>query len=100
MFRIYTGGTCSVSSTSPYYKPSHSAPQTSVEHQYDHMEFSTNLGDTERRMRETVGRLSQEVRTHISSQYLEELRQQVSSGQYQPSTHKTASRMLLMREDG
>ena len=100
MSRIYTGGTCSVSSTSPYYKAPYPAPQTSVEPQYDHMEFSTQLGDTERRVRETVGRLSQEIRTHISSQDLEDLRQQVSSGQYQPSSHETASRMLLMREDG
>ena len=99
MFRIYTGGTCSVSSTSPYYKTSYPAPQTSVEPQYDHMEFSTQLGGTERRIRETVGRLSQEIRTHVSSRDLEELRQQIASGQYHPSSQETASRMLLMRGD-
>ena len=100
MFRIYTGGSCPVGSTSPYHKYAHSSFQPAVAPQYDHMEFSPVPGGIEKKMKETVGRLSQEARTHVSSRDLEQLRQQVSGGYYQPSSFQIASRMLLMRGEG
>ena len=44
--------------------------------------------------------MSQEIRSRVSAQDLEHLRQQVSDGTYQPNPREIAARMLLMKEGG
>ncbi|MBR2131742.1 MAG: flagellar biosynthesis anti-sigma factor FlgM [Oscillospiraceae bacterium] len=46
-----------------------------------------------------VGRLSQEVRAATTTGDIRTLRQQVSSGQYQPDISAIAARMLFLGED-
>ena len=43
--------------------------------------------------------LSQQVRTFNTTGKIQDLRQQVSSGEYRPDARETAARMLLMTED-
>ena len=49
--------------------------------------------------REMAAALSQQVRTYNTTGKIQELRSQVSSGEYQPDARETAARMLLMTEE-
>ena len=100
MFRIYTGGSCPVGGTAPYNRKSDAVNPAAPGQRYDQVQFSSQLDATGRRLKETVARLSQEVRTRITTQELDHLRQQVSAGTYQPDAGEIAARMLLFREDG
>lgn len=100
MFRIYMGEGYPVIGPTPYGKKSDAASVTSPMQQYDQIQFSSHLDEAEKRMRETVSRLSQEVRTRVTAQDVERLQQQVATGEYQPSPREIAARMLLLREDG
>lgn len=99
MFRIYSKPNHPVSSTSPQYQHSHSTASAKAESQYDHIEISPQPGGEQQRVRHLAGQLAQEVRTHISSRDLDQIKQQISSGEYQPSSRKIASSILLMRKD-
>lgn len=49
--------------------------------------------------RDLAASLSQQVRTFNTTGKIQDLRQQVSSGEYRPDARETAARMLLMTED-
>ena len=100
MFRIYMGEGYPVISPTDYEKKSDAASVTSPTQQYDQVQFSSHLDMAEKRMKETVSSLSQEIRTRFTAQDLERLQQQVSTGEYQPSPREIVARMLLFREDG
>lgn len=97
--RIYPGGTCPVGGVSPYSKKNESPAPVDAGQRYDQVEFSFCLDDTQRRVKETVGRLSQEIRCRVTAQNLEALRQQVAEGTYQPNAREIAARMLLLGEE-
>lgn len=99
MFRIYTGEGYPVGGPTPYGKKPDTTSVASPGQQYDQVQFSSHLDEAEKRMRETVSRLSQEVRTRVTSQDVERLQQQVAAGEYQPSPREIAARMLLLREE-
>ena len=50
--------------------------------------------------RELAARLSQQVRTANTTGKIQELRRQVSAGEYQVEPRETAARMLLLMEEG
>lgn len=99
MLRLYTGDAYPVESAAPCGRKADAAEPASVEQRYDQVEFSTCMDDTERRVRETVGHLAQEIRTQVTSQDIETLRQQVADGSYRPDAEGIAARMLLLREE-
>lgn len=84
--------------TSFYNRKSDSSSPACLEQRYDQVQFSSHLDARSKRLKETVGRLSHEVRTSVTTQDIEQLRQQVASGNYQPDPHEIAARMLLRRE--
>lgn len=96
---IYPGGMYPVSGVTPYGQKNDAAAQKVPEQRYDQVQFSSHLDETEKRIKETVGELSREIRTRPTHQELEELRQQVASGTYVADPREIAARMLLMRED-
>ena len=100
MLRIYTGGGCPVNSATPSNRKSDSFNPAGLEQRYDQVQFSSHLDEMSKRVKETVGRLSQEIRACVTTQDIERLRQQVNSGDYQPAPQEIAARMLLLREDG
>lgn len=100
MFRIYANGSCPVGSTAPYNRKTDAVTTVLSGQRYDQVQFSFHLGETEKRVKETVGRLSQEVRARVTTQDVDRLRQQVADGTYQPNAGEIAARMLLVREDG
>lgn len=100
MFRIYTGGSCPVGGTAQYNRKSDVVNPVFSGQRYDQVQFSSHLDETERRLKETVAHLSQEVRTRVTTQDLNRLQQQVAAGQYQPNSREIAARMLLLREEG
>ena len=100
MLRIYTGGGCPVNSASPYNRKADSFNPACLEQRYDQVRFSSRLDESNKRVKETVGRLSQEARTRVTAQDIEHLRQQVANGDYQPVPREIAARMLLLRKDG
>ncbi|WP_297709252.1 flagellar biosynthesis anti-sigma factor FlgM [Dysosmobacter sp.] len=94
---IYPGGTYPVGTT-PYGKKSESEPARTSGQHYDQVQFSSHLSEAEKRVRETAGQITRQIRTRPSRQELEALRQQVSSGTYQVDAKEIAARMLLMEE--
>ena len=48
--------------------------------------------------RQMVGNLAYQVRTHNTTGKIQELRRQVSAGEYRPDAMETAARMLLLGE--
>ena len=50
--------------------------------------------------RDLAASLSHQVRTYNTTGKIQELRRQVSSGEYQIEPRETAARMLLLMEDG
>lgn len=100
MLRIYTGGSCPVGGAAPYNRKTDTAGPAYAEQRYDQVQFSAHLDEMGKRVKDTVGRLSQEIRTRVTAQDVERLRQQVDSGEYQPAPREIAARMLLFREEG
>jgi len=94
---IYPGGTYPVGTT-PYGKKNESEPARTSGQHYDQVQFSSHLSEAEKRVRETAGQITRQIRTRPSRQELETLRQQVSSGTYQVDAKEIAARMLLMEE--
>ena len=94
---IYPGGTYPVGTT-PYGKKSESEPARTSGQHYDQVQFSSHLSEAEKRVRETAGQITRQIRTRPSRQELEALREQVSSGTYQVDAKEIAARMLLMEE--
>lgn len=94
---IYPGGTYPVGTT-PYGKKSESEPARTSGQHYDQVQFSSHLSEAEKRVWETAGQITRQIRTRPSRQELEALRQQVSSGTYQVDAKEIAARMLLMEE--
>lgn len=48
---------------------------------------------------DTVSRLSQEVRTTVTTGDIQRLRQEVSEGRYSPDPHAIAARILFLKEE-
>ena len=96
---IYPGGMHSVSGVTPYSKKSGAGNARVSEQRYDQVQFSSHLNEMEKRLKTTVGRISQEIRIRPTHQEIEDLRQQVTAGTYQVDVREIAGRMLL-REDG
>lgn len=97
---IYPGGMYPVSGMTACGKKSDAACSRISEQHYDQVQFSSHLDEMEKRVKETVGRVSQEIRIRPTHQELAELREQVASGTYQINPQEIAARMLLVREDG
>lgn len=67
---------------------------------YDHFTVSTPAGQERSGFREMVASLSYQVRTYNTTGKIQELRRQVSAGEYQVEPRETAARMLLLMEEG
>lgn len=65
---------------------------------YDHVSVSAEQEGGG--FREMVASLSYQVRTYNTTGKIQELRRQVSSGEYQIEPRETAARMLLLSEEG
>ena len=63
---------------------------------YDQYTASAPSGSS---FRDAVASLSYQVRTHNTTGKIQELRQEVRSGQYQISPRETAARMLLLEAE-
>ena len=74
---------------------SHSAPV----HSYDSMTLSAAPAGQSRFQLELVSRLSQDVRTAVTTGDIQALRAAVSSGQYAPDPAAIARRMLFIPEE-
>ena len=97
--QLYAGKAYPLGGTVPCNKKSDGAEPASVEQRYDQVEFSACMDDTQRRIRKTVGRLAQEVRTQVTSQDMKNLHQQLERGDYRPDASRIAARILLLGED-
>lgn len=67
---------------------------------YDQFTVSASAAQEGRGFREMVASLSYQVRTYNTTGKIQELRRQVSAGEYQIEPRETAARMLLLMEDG
>lgn len=67
---------------------------------YDQFAVSTGAAQDRGGFREMVASLSYQVRTYNTTGKIQELRRQVSSGEYQIEPRETAARMLLLMEEG
>ena len=65
---------------------------------YDSSSFHTVTDAESRFQLEAVSRISNDVRTATTTGRIQELRQAVSSGNYQPDPAEIAKRMLLLAE--
>ena len=71
-----------------------------AEGQFDQIKLSAPAGqESAPSFREMAASLSQQVRTFNTTGKIQDLRQQVSSGEYRPDARETVARMLLMTED-
>ena len=95
---IYPGGGTFPVGTTPYGKKNELESTRLPGQRYDQIQFSSHLSDAEKRIKETTGQLTRQIRTRPSHQELEALRDQVSSGDYQVDAREIAARMLLMKE--
>ena len=89
-----------VSRTKAYYPAQKrgAAAQAVSGHNYDFAEFSAPAGRKSFQM-EMVSRLSREVRTANTTGDIQELRREVSAGEYRPDPMAIAGRMLLLVEE-
>lgn len=94
---IYPGGPYPVGTT-PYGKKSEPEPARTSGLHYDQVQFSSHLSEAEKRVKETTGQITRQIRTRPSRQDLEALREQVASGTYRADAREIAARMLLMEE--
>ena len=75
---------------SPQAGAAHSTSRPQAERQvYDQFQLSIQPSGEETRMKELVGRISQEI---------ESLQAQIREGRYQPDPQEIAARMLLQKE--
>ncbi|MCI9332496.1 MAG: hypothetical protein HFG05_10040 [Oscillibacter sp.] len=95
-----SGPISSIGRTKTYYPAQKrgGAAQAVPGHNYDSADFSAPAGRRSFQM-EMVSRLSQEVRTATTTGDIQELRQEVSAGEYRPDPMAIAGRMLLMVEE-
>ena len=89
-----------VGRTKTYYsaKKREALPQSVSEHNYDSADFSVSAARRSFQM-EVVSRLSQEVRTVNTTGDIQDLRREVSAGEYIPDPMAIAGRMLLLAEE-
>lgn len=66
---------------------------------YDQYTASMPAAQNGSSFRDAVASLSYQVRTHNTTGKIQELRQEVRSGQYQISPRETAARMLLLEAE-
>ena len=66
---------------------------------YDQYTASAPAAQSGSSFRDAVASLSYQVRTHNTTGKIQELRQEVRSGQYQISPRETAARMLLLEAE-
>ena len=72
----------------------------SAESSFDQITLSAQAGqEASPTFRSLAASLSQQVRTHNTTGKIQELRQEVRSGQYQISPRETAARMLLLEAE-
>ena len=64
---------------------------------YDQFQLSIQPGGEETRMKELVGRISQEIRIRPTCREIESLQAQIREGRYQPDPQEIAARMLLQK---
>lgn len=67
---------------------------------YDHFSVSSPAVQDRGGFREMIASLSYQVRTCNTTGKIQELRRQVSAGEYQIEPRETAARMLLLMEEG
>lgn len=67
---------------------------------YDHITVSVPAEQDGRSFRELAASLAHQVRTHNTTGKIQELRRQVSTGEYRVDARETASRMLLLSGEG
>jgi anti-sigma28 factor (negative regulator of flagellin synthesis) len=72
--------------------------QVSHEPSYDSLTISSSSEERSFHM-QLVSRLSQEVRTSVTTGDVQRLKQEVSSGQYTPDPMAIAARMLFLTEE-
>ena len=77
----------------------HSTSRPQAERQvYDQFQLSIQPSGEETRMKELVGRISQEIRIRPTCREIESLQAQIREGRYQPDPQEIAARMLLQKE--
>lgn len=94
---IYSGGPYPMGTT-PYSKKNEPGTMRISGQHYDQIQFSSHLSEAEKRIKETTGQITRQIRTRPSQKELEALREQVASGTYQADAQEIAARMLLMEE--
>ena len=67
---------------------------------YDQYTASAPAAQSGSSFRDAVASLSYQVRTYNTTGKIQELRRQVSAGEYQVEPRETAARMLLLMEEG
>lgn len=95
-----SGPISSIGRTKTYY-PAQKRGTTTLPlsgHNYDSAEFSAPAGRKSFQM-EMVSRLSREVRTVNTTGDIQELRREVSAGEYRPDPMAIAGRMMLLVEE-
>ena len=66
---------------------------------FDQITLSAQAGQkSDPTFREMAAALSQQVRTYNTTGRIQDLRRQVTAGEYRPDARETAARMLLMTE--
>lgn len=95
-----SGPITSVGRTKAYYPAQKrgAVVQPAAGHNYDFAEFSAPAGRKSFQM-EMVSRLSREVRTANTTGDIQELRREVSAGEYRPDPMAIAGRMLFLVEE-
>ena len=84
---------------SPQAGAAHSTSRPQAERQvYDQFQLSIQPSGEETRMKELVGRISQEIRIRPTCREIESLQAQIREGRYQPDPQEIAARMLLQKE--
>lgn len=97
---IYPSGMYPVNGVMACGKKNDGGTSRVSEPNYDQVQFSSHLDEMEKRVKETVSHVSQEIRMRPTHQELAELSEQVAAGEYRADPGEIAARMLLMREDG
>jgi len=95
-----SGAISPISRTKAYYPAQKRGPlsQPASGHNYDSADFTAPAGRKSFQM-EMVSRLSREVRTANTTGDIQELRREVSAGEYVPDPMAIAGRMLFLVEE-
>ena len=67
---------------------------------YDHFSVSSPTAQDRGSFREMIASLSYQVRTYNTTGKIQELRRQVSAGEYRIEPRETAAKMLLLMGEG